>query len=666
MVFASYGKDSCSGSFFSRNLATGERKPQGQFFRGSCDGAAGEGQALDKLAPRYLKELERMGRALEDRFKEIRELRFTIENGKLYFLEQRLADRVSTRADIRLLLDLVKRKAVDASYALKAIDPPRLNELIHRAVDPPSVKSLKRWKGGLAGAPGAAIGRVCFSSRFLLEARKLALRRGEDTRFILALPSSFAEDVKAIELAEGVLTALGGYAAHASVVARQYGKVSLVAPMLRFKGKRAALGDLGFSEGDYITVDVPYRGESSVYLGKADLIEGEGADSALREFIALAKRFLKGFQIRANAETPAEAALALAFGAEGIGLCRTEHMFLKAGRINLFRDLLLSRSDADRNRALKKLQALQEEDFYGILKVMAGKEVAIRLLDAPFHEFMPRSGDEIAAYIAHAEKTRKARLSRAELLERIDALDEFNPMLGHRGCRIAVSYPEIYAMQVRAIFDAVYRLREERIPARPEIMVPMVMDAAELRLIAYGKRIEGAGYRGIAEVEEDLRKERKARGGSYKIGVMIEVPAAALGAGDLAKYAGFFSFGTNDLTQTALGISRDDFAGFMGDYTRFDLITADPFSALDGRVKELIALAVARGRLRRPDLVCGLCGEHGANPANIRFCMEAGLDYVSCSSYAVPIALLAAAQAGGGSAPGGGSLTPEGGSLTSS
>jgi pyruvate,orthophosphate dikinase len=643
MVFGNYGGDSCSGSFFSRNVLTGEKKLQGEFYPGEFDGSGGEGQDLGKLAPRYLKELEKVARTLEDRYKDIRQIRFTIENKGLYFLEQRRADQKSARADIRLLLDLAERKVVDAAEVVKAVDPLRLNEIIHRVIDPPSVQSLKTWSGGIAGAPGAAIGRVCFSTRSLLEARKLALQQGEDPRFILALPSSFAGDVKAIELASGVLTAEGGYSAHASVVARQYGKVSLVAPGLSFKGKKAALGDLVFSAGDYITLDVPYHGEPAVYLGKADLIEGD--PGALPEFIALAKGFLQGFQVRANAETPEDAALALAFGADGIGLCRTEHMFLKAGRINLFRDLILSDSDAERSQALKVLRTLQEEDFYGILKVMAGKEVAIRLLDAPLHEFMPHNNDELAEYLAHVEKTRNKTLSRAELLARIDALDEFNPMLGHRGCRIAVSYPEIYAMQVGAIFDAVYRLREEKIPVRPEIMAPVIMDASELRLIAYGKKIEGAGYTGIAEVEEAMRKERKVKPAAYRIGAMIELPAAALGAGEIAKYASFFSFGTNDLTQTTLGISRDDFTGFMGDYTRFDLITADPFSTLDSRVKELITLAVERGRLTRPDLVCGLCGEHGANPANLRFCLEAGLDYVSCSSYAVPIALLAAAQA---------------------
>jgi pyruvate,orthophosphate dikinase len=288
---------------------------------------------------------------------------------------------------------------------------------------------------------------------------------------------------------------------------------------------------------------------------------------------------------------------------------------------------------------------MQREDFYGIMKVMNGKEVTIRLLDSPLHEFMPHNDEELSNYIKYVSKGRKGKVSRQEIQARIEALHEFNPMLGHRGCRIAVSYPEIYAMQVRAIFEAAYKLRSEGVNARPEIMVPIVMNDSELKLIAYGKKIEGSSYRGIVDIEEELRAAKKAKPVEYSIGTMIELPAAALGAGEIAKYARFFSFGTNDLTQTTLGISRDDFTAFMPDYTLFDLINGNPFSTLDKRVKELIATATERGRLTRPDLVCGLCGEHGANPANVRFCMEAGLDYVSCSPYSVPIALLAVAQA---------------------
>ena len=645
MVYGNYGKDSCSGYFYSRNIVTGEKQLQGKYFTGKFNEIGETGHEINKIDAAYLKQLEKIAWTLEDKFKEIRHVRFTVENGKLWLIEQRIVEKKSTQADLKLLLDLEKRKIIDKKYVIKAVDPLRLNEILHPVINPASVKGLKSWKGGIAGAPGAAIGRVYFSTNALLDAKKQAVQQGEDDRFILVLESSFAEDVKAIEVSSGVLTAECGYSAHASVVARQYGKVSLVSPVLKIKGSKATLGEFSFSQGDYITIDVPFYGESSVYLGVAELIEPNPQESGLIEFISMSKTFMKDFHVRCNADTPKDAHLALNFGAEGVGLCRTEHMFLKGDRINVFRDMLMSTDNKERQKALDKLQVMQREDFYGIMKEMAGKEVTIRLLDSPLHEFMPQTADGLADYMEHVAKVKKIKPVKADIMARIDALHELNPMLGHRGCRIAVSYPEIYAMQVKAIFEAAYKLRSEKVDVYPEIMVPIVMNESELKLIAYGKKIEGTSYAGIVDIEEALRKEMKAKEIDYKIGTMIELPAAALGAGEIAKYGRFFSFGTNDLTQTTLGISRDDFTAFMPDYTLFDLIDGNPFSTLDGRVKELISIATNRGRTTRPDLVCGLCGEHGANPSNVRFCMETGLNYVSCSPYSVPIAILAVAQA---------------------
>ena len=645
MVYGNYGKDSCSGDFFSRNVVTGNKKLQGMFFRGKFNEIGSEGQEIGKIDAAHLKQMEKIAWTLEDKFKEIRQVRFTVEKGKLWIIEQRLVDQKSTQADIKLLLDLANRKIVNDAYVVKAIEPLRLNEILHPIINTPSVKGLKSWKGGIAGAPGAAIGRVYFNTDTLMEAQKQAQKLGEDARTILCKESSFAEDVKAIEVSTGVLTAEGGYSAHASVVARQYGKVSLVAPDLKIRGNKATIGDMTISEGDYLTINVPFYGESNVYKGTAELIEPDPKESGLLDFIELSKGFIKKFHVRCNADTPRDASLALSFGADGVGLCRTEHMFFKADRINVFREMLLSDNAKDRTKALARLQVMQRDDFYNILKIMAGKEVTIRLLDSPLHEFMPHNDDELKGYMNHVAKVKNTKPNKAEILAQIEALHEFNPMLGHRGCRIAVSYPDIYAMQVKAIFEAAYKLRAEKIDAKPEIMIPIVMNASELKLIAYGKKIEGSSYAGIVDIEENLRKEKKAKPVEYQIGTMIELPAAALGAGEIAKYGRFFSFGTNDLTQTTLGISRDDFTAFMPDYTLFDLIIGNPFSTLDPRVKELIALATDRGRITRPDLVCGLCGEHGANPANVRFCMDAGLNYVSCSPYSVPIALLAVAQA---------------------
>ncbi|HON14037.1 MAG TPA: PEP/pyruvate-binding domain-containing protein [Treponema sp.] len=645
MVYGNYGKDSCSGAFFSRNIVTGEKKLQGEFYREKFNEIGATGQDIEKIGNEHLKQLQNIAWTLEDKFKEIRQIRFTVEKGKLWLIEQRPVEQKSTQADIKLLLDLVKRKIVDDAFAIKAIQPPRLNEILHPIIDPTAIKGLPKWSGGIAGAPGAAIGRVFFNTDALLEAHKTALQKNEDHRFILVMPATFADDVKAIEVATGVLSCEGGYSAHASVVARQYGKVSVVIPAMKIRGKKATIGDISFSEGDYITLNVPYYGDPTVYLGQAKLIEPDPTESGLLEFISIAKKFVTGFHVRANADSPRDANLALSFGAEGIGLCRTEHMFFHKDRINVFREMILSDSLEERSAVLERLRPMQRDDFYGIFKAMAGKEVTIRLLDAPLHEFLPHNDDELAAFMSYLEKTRGKKPNKGELLARIEALAEFNPMLGHRGCRIAVSYPEIYAMQVKAIFEAAFKLREEKIEVFPEIMVPIVMNANELKLIAFGKKIEGKNYHGIVDVEEEIRNELQKKPIPYRIGTMIELPAAALGAGEIAKYGQFFSFGTNDLTQTTLGISRDDFTSFMPDYTLFDLLEGNPFSTLDPRVKELIAMAVDRGRMTRPDLVCGLCGEHGANPANVRFCMDAGLNYVSCSSYSVPIALLAVAQA---------------------
>ncbi|MDR0600685.1 MAG: pyruvate, phosphate dikinase [Treponema sp.] len=646
MVYGNYGENSRSGVYFSRNPVSGEKVLWGSFYRGDFNAGDASGQPIGKIGAAYLGELQRIAWALEDKFREIRQIRFTIENGKLWLIEQRPAEQKSIQADIKLLLDLVKRKIISGAEAVKAVDPSRLNDILHPVIDPSSVKGFKRWRGGLAGAPGAAIGRAYFSTGALLEALRLAQQKGEDPRFILILESSFAEDVKAIEVSAGVLTVQGGYSAHASVVARQYGKVSLVAREMSIKGKRAFLpGGLSFKEGDSVTLNAPFYGQSQIFLGEARLIEPDPKESGLMDFIALSRGFIKTFQVRCNADTPRDAALGLSFGAGGIGLCRTEHMFFQAERINLFREMLFAANSRDRAAALAKLQVTQRNDFYQILKIMAGKEVTIRLLDSPLHEFMPHTEDEIRLFMDHLRNARGRAVSRGEVTAAIEALHEFNPMLGRRGCRVAVSYPEIYAMQIRAVFEAAYRLRAEKIDARPEIMVPIVMNASELKLIAYGKKIEGSSYPGVVDIEEELRARKKVKPLEYRIGAMIELPAAALGAGEIAKYGRFFSFGTNDLTQTTLGISRDDFTAFMPDYTRFDLFQGNPFSVLDPRVKELIVLAVERGRLTRPDLVCGLCGEHGANPEDTRFCVDAGLDYVSCSPYSVPIALLAAAQA---------------------
>ena len=645
MVYGNYGKGSAAGAFYTRDIVLGECKLQGEYYQERFNEIGGSGKDINSIDPAYLKELEKIARKLEDKHLEIRQIRFTIENKKLWLIEQRQVMAKSTQADLQLLLDLNRRKVVSEEFVVQSIAPGRLNEILHPIVNLSSVKKLKGVSGGIAGAPGAAIGRVFFTTETLLDAHREAKQKGQDTRLILVMPSTFAEDVKAIEVAQGVLSCEGGFSAHASVVARQYGKVSMVKPEMRIKGKKATIGEIAVAEGDYITINVPYYGEPQIWLGKADLIEPDPKDSGLLDFIAMAKRQMTHFHVRANADTPKDAALALLFGAEGIGLVRTEHMFFNEKRINVFREMIFADTVEDRKKALEKLKPMQRDDFYGLFKVMAGKEVNIRLLDPPLHEFLPHNAAELDSFIEYLGARKGAKkLTKAEIQERIDSLEEFNPMLGHRGCRLGVTYPEIYEMQVRAVFEAVYKLQKEKVDVRPEVMIPIVMNAAELKLILFGKNIEGKHYRGLVEIEEEVRKELGAKEVPYKIGTMVELPAAAVGAGELARYSQFFSFGTNDLSQTTLGISRDDFNSFMPDYSQYDLIEGNPFSKLTPQVKDLIQIAERRGKLTRPGLVTGLCGEHGANPDNIRFCMAAGLDYVSCSPYQVPLSITAVAQ----------------------
>ncbi len=659
MVYGNYGKDSGFGGFYTRNIVTGENKLDGFFYQNAFNEIGGTGKDINSLEAKYLKELKKTARIVEDHFREIRSIRFSIEKKQVWLIDQRPVMGKSTQSDIRTLLDLNKRDVVEEEYIINAIKPAQLNEILHPVIDIKSVRTLDKIEGGISGAPGAAIGRIYFTTDGLLEAYKNAQHHGQDTRCILCMPATFAEDVKAIEVAKGVLSAEGGYSAHASVVARQYGKVSLVKPDLKIRGKKATMGDVTLTEGDFVSMSVPQYGDPTVYLGVAGLIEPDPKDSGLLDYIEVVKRHVKDFHVRANADKPADAALSLRFGASGIGLCRTEHMFFDDRRINVFREMIVSETKEKRAATLKKLKAMQQKDFYQIFKVMDGKPVTIRLLDAPLHEFLPHNKDESQAFVAYLNKgKRSGKVTAANIEALCDGLKEFNPMLGHRGCRIAVSYPEIYEMQIQAIFEAAYQLQSEGGDAHPEIMIPLIMNSDELKLIVHGKKIEGASYAGLMDIEKQLREELQQAAKSakkstkstklsampFKVGTMIELPTAAISAGEIARYAEFFSFGTNDLTQTTLGLSRDDYNSFMPDYTLFDIISGNPFMDLNSSVQELIATAVRRGRLTRPELKTGLCGEHGAIPENIRFCMDVGLDYVSCSSYSVPIALLAVAQ----------------------
>lgn len=646
MVYGNYGKYSGSGEYVTRDPVTGKKEIFGWYFPDTFDVEDRKKQDVLSLQPKYLKELEKTARTVEDHFTEIRSIRYTIENKKLWFVDQRPLLNKSTQADIKLLLDLYSRKVISDSALIHGIKPEQLNEILHPIIQPKSVEKFSKIDGGISGAPGAAIGRVYFTTDSLLEAYRNAQQRGEDTRMILCMPATFAEDVKAIEVATGVLSSEGGYSAHASVVSRQYGKVSLVHRDMQFNNKSAKIGKQTIKEGDLITLQVPHYGDPHIYLGEAELIEPDPQESGLLDFVEIVKKKIDGFHVRVNADTERDSKLAVQFGAEGIGLCRTEHMFFKEERINVFRQMILSENTEERVKVLDQLKKMQQDDFYRIFKAMDGKEVTIRLLDAPLHEFLPHNKDQTKAFVNYLNtKAGRKNITEKQIQQSTEALQEFNPMLGHRGCRIAVSYPEIYEMQVEAIFEAAFKARKEGIKVYPEIMIPLIMNSDELKLIIHGKNIEGKSYKGLAGIEEEIRKKRKEKKAmDHKFGTMIELPVAALAAGEIARYAEFFSFGTNDLTQTTIGLSRDDYTSFMPDYTLFDIIGGNPFQLLNEHVKELIGTAVRRGRMTRPSISTGLCGEHGAIPQNIKFCMDAGLDYVSCSVYSVPISLLAVAQ----------------------
>jgi pyruvate,orthophosphate dikinase len=642
MTFGNYGAESYFGSYFTRDIVTGNPEISGQFFVNAFD-ASGRGKSILKIEKSYLDKLKKIAKNLETHFKEIRQIRFNVENGTLWVIDQVTVPNKSTQADIKTLLDLHARKVVDDAFVINSIKPGRLSEILHPVLDTKSAEKLPNVQGGIAGAVGAAVGRVFFSTEKLLKAYKWAVQTDEDHNFILCMPATFAEDVKAIEVATGVISSEGGYASHAPVVARSLGKVALVYPEIKFLKGSVKIGTRTVKEGDYIALNVPYYETPTIYFGSVKLIQPSAEGSGLLEFLDIVQDHIHGFDVHANADQPKDAELAKFFKAQGIGLCRTEHMFFEENRIATFRAMIIAGDKKERDRSLEELRKMQVADFYKLFKIMDGLPVTIRLLDAPLHEFLPHTKESMIDFIKFMRK-RYPKLTEDEIRRRSSMLKEFNPMLGHRGIRIAISYPEIYNMQTRAIFEAAYSLKREGIDTKPEIMIPLIMSANEIKTIRNGKRIEGKAIMGIRDIEQEVRESFKSDPIDYKVGTMIELPAAALQADRIARYAEFFSFGTNDLTQTTNGLSRDDFNNFFSDYNEFDLLENNPFKILGEQVKELIKLASVRGKLTRPDIVMGLCGEHGAEPTNIPFAVEAGLNYVSCSPYGIPIAKLAIAQ----------------------
>jgi pyruvate,orthophosphate dikinase len=643
MVYGNLGENSYAGNYFTRNIVTGENEIQGNFLKNEFDFSGTRGTEIKKIDKKYYDKFSQIARKVEENFKEIRNIKFTIEEGEFWLVEQREVDEKSTQAQIKTLLDLNRHKIITDEFLITTIKPGQLNELLHPVIDPRTIKNTKTIKGGIAGSTGAAIGRVFFSTPKLLEEYKKAIMKGGDTNVILVLTSSYAEDVKAIEVSRGVVTCEGGFSSHAPVVARSLGKVAMVQPEMKIKGNTFTLGGKTVKEGDYISINVPYYEDPTIYLDKVGLIEPDFKNNGLLDFLAVVEKHIGAFNVRANADQERDALVAKEFKADGIGLCRTEHMFFNEKRIMKFREMIIAETAEERQKVLDLLKPMQRSDFYELFKLMSGKPVTIRLLDAPLHEFLPRSDAGMDEFVKYMQ-TRKKNLKASDIAARCEELAEMNPMLGHRGCRIAVTYPEIYEMQCRAIFEAACMLKKEGIDVVPEIMIPLVMSEQEIKFIRNGKKIEGKVVKGLRDIKEEVLEEYGIDDIEYLIGTMIELPAASFAAGSIAEYAEFFSFGTNDLTQTTYGLSRDDSNSFFPDYSLYDLIKNNPFNVLGDPVKELIGIASIRGRLTRPDIKMGLCGEHGANPDNIAFCIETGLNYVSCSPYSIPLAKLGIAQ----------------------
>ena len=638
MVFGNMGETSATGVAFTRNPSTGEKALYGEFLvnaqgedvvagirtpqnitEKARKEASSSAPSLEALMPKTFAELQAAFDKLEGHYRDMQDLEFTIQDGKLWMLQTRTGKRTA-KAALKIAVDMAGEKLISRDEAILRIDPASLDQLLHPALDPEARRDVMAT--GLPASPGAASGEIVFSSD---EAERLkALNR----RVILVRVETSPEDIHGMHAAEGILTTRGGMTSHAAVVARGMGKPCVSgAGAIRVDYQAGTMSALGVSlkKGDIITID---GSTGQVIKGEVPTIKPElSGDFATLMVWADGVRRMK---VRANAETPLDARTARDFGAEGIGLCRTEHMFFETSRILAVREMILANKLEDRQKALAKLLPMQRNDFIELFEIMAGLPVTIRLLDPPLHEFLPQTDDEI-------ENVADDLNANPETLRaRVAELHEFNPMLGHRGVRLAITYPEIAEMQARAIFEAAVEVgkRTGKAPI-PEVMVPLVAAKAELDIIR--DRVVAVAKAVAAETGVTI---------DYLVGTMIELPRAALRAGEIAQTAEFFSFGTNDLTQTTFGISRDDSARFIGEYTAKGIFKTDPFISLDIEgVGELVHIAAERGRKARPALKLGICGEHGGDPASIAFCETVGLDYVSCSPFRVPIARLAAAQA---------------------
>ncbi|PDQ18557.1 pyruvate, phosphate dikinase [Mesorhizobium sanjuanii] len=638
MVFGNMGDTSATGVAFTRNPSTGEKMLYGEFLvnaqgedvvagirtpqnitEAARIAAGSDKPSLQKLMPDAFQSFVTISDRLEKHYRDMQDLEFTIERGKLWMLQTRSGKRTA-KAALKIAVEMARDKLISKEEAVARIDPASLDQLLHPTIDPKAARDVIGV--GLPASPGAATGEIVFSSNDAEEAK------AQGRKAILVRIETSPEDIHGMHAAEGILTTRGGMTSHAAVVARGMGKPCVSgAGSLRVDYRAGTLMAMGstFRKGDVITID---GANGQVLKGAVPMLQPElsGDFATIMEWADAARRM----KVRTNAETPLDARMARSFGAEGIGLCRTEHMFFDGDRIVAMREMILADTEKDRRTALAKLLPMQRSDFLELFEIMAGLPVTIRLLDPPLHEFLPKTEEEVAEVAA------AMKVSPDKLRQRTEALHEFNPMLGHRGCRLAVSYPEIAEMQARAIFEAAVEAgRKAGALVVPEIMVPLVGLVKELDYVK--ARIDAVAASVMQETGVKI---------DYLTGTMIELPRAAIRAHVIAETAEFFSFGTNDLTQTTFGISRDDAASFLETYRQKGIIEQDPFVSLDIEgVGELVRMAAEKGRATRPAIKLGICGEHGGDPSSIHFCEKVGLDYVSCSPYRVPIARLAAAQA---------------------
>jgi pyruvate,orthophosphate dikinase len=637
MVFGNMGNDCATGVVFTRNPSDGSNDIYGEYLINAQgeDVVAGtrtpqyitrkarkeanvKDPSMEESMPKVYKELEKILMKLENHYKDMQDVEFTVENNKLWILQTRSGKRTSKSA-VKIAVDMVKEKLISKKEAILRIDPSSLDTLLHPTLNEKS--EINVIANGLPASPGAASGKVVFSSE---EAERLNDMM-QDT--ILVRVETSPEDIQGMHAAKGILTARGGMTSHAAVVARGMGRPCVSGSSeidINYESKIFKTSEQEIKEGDIITID---GSTGRIILGEVPTVKPEisGDFSKLMSWADSIRKL----KVRTNSETPVDTKTARDFGAEGIGLCRTEHMFFDEERILSVREMILSKTKEDRARALTKLLPHQKKDFVEIFKIMSGLPVTVRLLDPPLHEFLPHSEKEIL------EVANVVGVDLKEVKSRISELHEQNPMLGHRGCRLGISYPEIYEMQCRAIFEALVELKKNKIKsAFPEIMIPLVSTEAEIKIM---KDL-------VIRVAKTVQEENKVKI-DFIVGTMIELPRAAIKAKDIAKHAEFFSFGTNDLTQTTFGISRDDSGKFLNDYIDNKIFDIDPFVSIDEGVEDLIEIAVLKGKKQNKNIKLGICGEHGGDPKSIAFCSRVGLNYVSCSPYRVPIARLAAAQA---------------------